>query len=298
MSARTLLRAQAVCLVMAGSLLMLTACSKDDAPKTAKAGAAAATAAGQVEGAKQFAESKDGLSERTRQRLEREAAALKNFDSVVDPKERARLVADEKAKQAAEVAKAAKAEAAKAEPAKVEPPKAEPAPRPAEPSKAVAAAPKTEPPKPEPAPKLEPVTAKAEPAPPKVEPTPQPPAALPPQPVAAKTEPVQVATAPARAEPVAAAPAAQAAAAADSPARILSREDPSFPREAVQAGVSQGTVKARMTIDAQGRVTRVDIVDATPRRVFDRAVRTALSNWRFDAGREGRTAETEVVFKQ
>ena len=37
---------------------------------------------------------------------------------------------------------------------------------------------------------------------------------------------------------------------------------------------SKGTVRARLTIDAAGRVTNVAIVDAQPRRVFDRAVTT------------------------
>ena len=74
--------------------------------------------------------------------------------------------------------------------------------------------------------------------------------------------------------------------------------DPEFPREAVQAGVDRGNVKARMTLDAGGNVTRVDVVEAAPRRMFDRAVVRALSQWRFSDGAAGRTVETEVDFKR
>ncbi|MEP7070663.1 MAG: TonB family protein [Usitatibacter sp.] len=57
-------------------------------------------------------------------------------------------------------------------------------------------------------------------------------------------------------------------------------------------------VKARMTIDASGEVTRVDIVDANPRRIFDRAVVKTLSQWRFTPGSSGRSKEIEIDFKR
>ena len=71
----------------------------------------------------------------------------------------------------------------------------------------------------------------------------------------------------------------------------VSRVDPEFPREAVSAGADTGRVKARMTIDATGEVTRVEIIEANPRRLFDRAVVKTLSQWKFSAGAEGRTME-------
>ena len=61
--------------------------------------------------------------------------------------------------------------------------------------------------------------------------------------------------------------------------------------------IESGNVKARMTLDANGNVTRVEVVEAQPRRLFDRAVVRALSNWRFNEGPSGRTVETEVEFK-
>lgn len=80
--------------------------------------------------------------------------------------------------------------------------------------------------------------------------------------------------------------------------RLVSRVEPEFPAEAARAGVDQGSVRARLTLDGAGRVTRVDIVDATPRRIFDRSVTRALSQWRYTEGEDGRSVESEVIFRR
>ncbi len=126
-------------------------------------------------------------------------------------------------------------------------------------------------------------------APQAAKPAPQPappPASAPPPPARAAPK-VELAAAKAP-PPPAAAP----------PARLLNRVDPGFPREAIQAGSDRGLVKARMTLDAGGNVTRVDVVEAQPRRHFDRAVVRALSQWKFDEGPGGRVVETEVEFRR
>ena len=79
---------------------------------------------------------------------------------------------------------------------------------------------------------------------------------------------------------------------------VVSKVDPEFPREAVQAGADKGLVKARMTVDGSGEVVRVEILEAQPRRVFDRAVVKTLSQWRFNAGAAGRTVEIDVNFSR
>jgi periplasmic protein TonB len=124
-------------------------------------------------------------------------------------------------------------------------------------------------------------------------------AAAPAAPVSETAKPVSETakppTPPPRIEVAAARPAP---APSSSAAQLLSRTDPEFPREAVQAGVDRGDVKARMTLDGSGNVTRVEVVEATPRRLFDRAVVRALSQWKFSDGLSGRTIETEVEFKR
>lgn len=75
------------------------------------------------------------------------------------------------------------------------------------------------------------------------------------------------------------------------------RDAPDFPREAIALGLASGTVKARLTVDAKGNVSNVDVVDAS-HRVFDRAVRDALARWRFPPGTSGRTTTVDVAFKR
>ena len=117
-------------------------------------------------------------------------------------------------------------------------------------------------------------------------PTPAPP------PVASKTAPGDNVVA--KAAPTAAAPAP----AAVSAATPLTREAPDFPREAIRSGVDAGAVRARLSIDAAGNVTNVQIVEARPARVFDRSVRETLGKWKFNAGTDGRSYETEVEFRR
>ena len=81
-------------------------------------------------------------------------------------------------------------------------------------------------------------------------------------------------------------------------AKVVTRVDPEFPREALQAGAEKGRVKARMTVSSSGEVVRVEILDAEPRRVFDRAVVKTLALWRFDNGSDGRAVEIDVEFKR
>ena len=77
----------------------------------------------------------------------------------------------------------------------------------------------------------------------------------------------------------------------------ISREEPAFPRDAIMLHLASGTVTARLTLDAQGRVSAVDIVTAS-HRSFDRAVRDALARWQFAPGAAGRTTIVDVAFKR
>lgn len=229
-----------------------------------------------------------------------------------------------------------KAEAPKVEPPKVEPPKlAEPVKMP-EPPKAAPVA-RHEPPKiekkPEP-PKIEPpkIEKKAEPPkveapkiekkaePPKVETKKAPePAREPPRKVEEpvrvipppRTPPAQVAptTTPAapsvqpteptpaiREEPKATPPPAPAP--PTTVAIPLSRAPVNFPVAAVNRGYDRGSVRARVTISAQGTVKDVTILSANPSLVFNAEATRSLESWRFNAGADNRTYEVEIEFKR
>ena len=77
----------------------------------------------------------------------------------------------------------------------------------------------------------------------------------------------------------------------------ISGDDPSYPREAIRAGVAKGRVLVRLLIDEKGNVTEVIIVSADPPRVFDRVVKNALEGWKFRADGEKYTGEVEINFQ-
>jgi protein TonB len=80
--------------------------------------------------------------------------------------------------------------------------------------------------------------------------------------------------------------------------RPIYREQPDFPAEAARADITSGTVRARMSVDPSGRVVKVEILDARPRKVFDRAVMTALARWKFEPAGTPFTVDTQIDFKQ
>jgi TonB family protein len=97
---------------------------------------------------------------------------------------------------------------------------------------------------------------------------------------------------------MAAPPVAAARPAAPIKLTPLVHDAPQFPREALRRDIDRGTVRARLTIDAQGKVSDIAILEASPRGVFERAVRSALSHWKFAPGQSGRSTDVDVAFKR
>lgn len=79
--------------------------------------------------------------------------------------------------------------------------------------------------------------------------------------------------------------------------KLVKKVPPEFPAEAARKSISAGTVKAKMAIEPDGKVSAVDIVEAEPRKVFDKAVTAALMDWRFEASGEKQSHEVKLVFK-
>ena len=77
--------------------------------------------------------------------------------------------------------------------------------------------------------------------------------------------------------------------------KLLSRVEPAFPRG---FDATSGTVRARLQVDSRGIVTGVDIVEANPPRVFDRSVRAALQQWRYEATGEAFATMAEISFSR
>lgn len=76
-------------------------------------------------------------------------------------------------------------------------------------------------------------------------------------------------------------PAAQPAVPAVREARLLSRVDPEYPREAMRSR-QQGWVEVEFTIGRDGTVSNAQVVASRPSRVFDRAATRAIQDWRFE----------------
>ena len=127
-------------------------------------------------------------------------------------------------------------------------------------------------------------------------------AGTPPRPAALALPPLLTAYSP-PAEPARAASMATETAAnalASEPARdmlrALDRPTPVFPAEALRDGVRQGRVQASFVVNPDGSVSAVRIASAAPARVFDRAVRAALAQWRFAPVATATPATVEFAF--
>jgi TonB family protein len=109
-------------------------------------------------------------------------------------------------------------------------------------------------------------------------------------PAASSSAPVQVASA----TPV------QPAAAVPPPAvalKLISREQPGFPIEALRKGVTTGHVTARISVGADGNVKNVEVIKSSPPRVFDSAVVAAAMHWKYAPMAEPASTVTEFDFK-
>lgn len=91
-------------------------------------------------------------------------------------------------------------------------------------------------------------------------------------------------------------PAPTRAAAPVGPPKLLTREEPVFPRSAKSRGISRGNVLAKLFIDGAGNVTNVEIVRAEPPRAFDTEVIRALSSWKYERSGRDSTAQVELNF--
>ena len=86
---------------------------------------------------------------------------------------------------------------------------------------------------------------------------------------------------------------------ADGP-KVLKKVPPEFPLEATRFKVSEGVVKAKVSIDGAGSVTDVTVIENTPpkAKVFNDSAIAALTKWKFEGSGKGETTEIKLVFSQ
>ena len=79
--------------------------------------------------------------------------------------------------------------------------------------------------------------------------------------------------------------------------KVLKKVAPEYPSEAVKRNISAGSVRAKLNIAGDGKVANVEVVEAEPKKVFDRAAVEALSQWKFEGNGAAQTHEVKLVFK-
>jgi protein TonB len=87
---------------------------------------------------------------------------------------------------------------------------------------------------------------------------------------------------------------------ADNVPKVIKKVPPEFPEEATRKKISEGVIKAKLTVDGGGSVTNVEVVDASPpkAKVFSEAAISALSKWKFEATGKGESFEIKLVFSE
>ncbi|MDX1443730.1 MAG: energy transducer TonB [Gammaproteobacteria bacterium] len=75
---------------------------------------------------------------------------------------------------------------------------------------------------------------------------------------------------------------------------VLHRVEPQYPAHAMRKGI-EGEVEVEFTVQPDGSVTDIRIISASPRGVFEQAVRRAVARWGFQPRQaDGRAAATRV----
>lgn len=79
--------------------------------------------------------------------------------------------------------------------------------------------------------------------------------------------------------------------------RVVKKVPLEFPERAINQGVTKGVLKARVSVDAEGAVTGVDVVDAQPTRarLLNDTVATGLRGWRFEPSGKAQTFDLQIV---
>jgi periplasmic protein TonB len=79
--------------------------------------------------------------------------------------------------------------------------------------------------------------------------------------------------------------------------KVLKKVPMEFPGEAVRRGVDKGVLKTRVTVDGEGAVTAVDVVDVQPSKakILNESVIAAVGKWRFEGSGKPSTFDMQLV---
>ncbi len=77
---------------------------------------------------------------------------------------------------------------------------------------------------------------------------------------------------------------------------LVKQVAPKYPRAAERRSI-EGTVTVNIDVDEAGKVAAVEVVEATPPGVFDRAALAAIERWEFEAGKPASNIQKQLSFK-
>ncbi len=88
--------------------------------------------------------------------------------------------------------------------------------------------------------------------------------------------------------------------AAQADPKVLKKVPPEFPEEAARRAITDGVLKVKVSVDGQGAVTGVQVLEAVPpkAKIFNDAAVAALNKWRFEASGKAESVELKLVFSQ
>lgn len=78
--------------------------------------------------------------------------------------------------------------------------------------------------------------------------------------------------------------------------KALSRNQPQYPSRAFALRI-EGNVRVKFDVAADGSVENIQILSAKPANMFERDVRQAMRNWRYESGRPGKGLVVNIIFR-
>lgn len=87
---------------------------------------------------------------------------------------------------------------------------------------------------------------------------------------------------------------------ADGAPKVVKKVPPEFPEVASSKGITEGVLKAKVSIDGSGAVTDAAIIEAAPpkAKIFNDAATSALNQWKFEGSGKPQSFELKLVFSQ
>lgn len=78
--------------------------------------------------------------------------------------------------------------------------------------------------------------------------------------------------------------------------KVVKAVAPEYPRAAERRQI-EGFVTLKLSVDERGKVALVEVVEAEPAGVFDKAATEAVEKWKFESGKPADGLMKRVAFK-